>query len=99
MSINNPTINGIASFTSKIKEKFEDVKTIYVVFEPKNVSKPDQFENLRIDPIGLIIQLKEIIKKIDYKELFEIFGQWILVGFKESNKNPTSNSIENRDWV
>ena len=88
MSIKHKTINGIESFTTKIKEMFEDVKTIYVVFEPKNVSKPDKFETVKIDLIGLIIQLKEIIKKIEHKELFEIFGQRIIIWFKESELNP-----------
>jgi hypothetical protein len=90
----------ITAFSTEILGSYPDTKKIYVMFDPKEVSSPDKFENLKIDPWGLrLVKNDGKTEDVSYDQLLELFGDRVYLKFKESDKKSLNKKLNHQMLV
>ena len=64
----------VTKFTNQIMEKYPKIKNIYVIFIPEEVTTPDKFNKIKIDPLGAVLYSVDGTTTLTYKQLFDIFS-------------------------
>ena len=86
----------VTKFTNQIMEKYPKTKNIYVIFILEEVSTPDKFDKIKIDPLGVVLYSSDGTSErreseirtvtLTYKQLFDIFSDRIRITLGEEKK-------------
>ena len=73
-------------------EKYPKIKNIYVIFILEEVTTPDKFNKIKIDPLGVVLYSAEGTTTLTYKQLFDIFSDRIRITLGEEKKGKMTKS-------